>query len=70
MLSLVVSITYRGRMYTMSPEGFVLNRYFFCYYYVVYQEESRLGTSFFCFLFSVRVSVRGVVQCGAKSCIP
>ena len=66
MLSLVVSITYRGRMYTMSPEGFVLNRYFF----LLLLRRVPVAFGYVFLLFSVRVSVRGVVQCGAKSCIP
>ena len=50
----------------MSPKGFVLTAVigiFFCYYYVVFYEESRLGADVF-FLFSVLYGSRIVVRCG------
>ena len=53
----------------MSPKGFVLTAvigiFFFCYYYVVFYEESRLGAEVF-FLVSVLYGSRIVVRyCGA-----
>ena len=50
----------------MSPKGFaVIGIFFFCYYYVVFYEESRLGADVF-FLVSVLYGSRIVVRyCGA-----